>query len=157
MIWIGQTKNDYWRITHLALRDKSAWISVPHIDFVTFTPSKILKQWWRPNYSTEYEWRNSLSKCRNTVFIKNIFQLIWQRIGIHEAATPWFNRMHPSDTSSTTNNPYYQALDPALIARVYHYYFLDFEMFQYSILDVLREGGHCQGHDCSDMDSYFRQ
>ncbi|XP_050716022.1 carbohydrate sulfotransferase 11-like isoform X2 [Eriocheir sinensis] len=80
-----------------------------------------------------------------------------KKIGIHEAAIPWFNHMSPSNTSSTTINPYYRALDPALIARVYRYYFLDFEMFQYSVLDVLREGGHCQAHDCSDMVSYFRQ
>lgn len=68
---------------------------------------------------------------------------------------PWINRSSQSSSSGSTVNHYYQSLSPDLIARVYRRYRLDFEMFQYDILDVVREGGHCQLQDCSDMIPFF--
>lgn len=87
--------------------------------------------------------------------IKFSFQHIWKKIGLGEPAAPWFNHKSQDNTNNAIINPYYQALDPLLIARVYNRYFLDFQMFQYSILDVLQEGGHCQTQNCSDRISYF--
>lgn len=79
---------------------------------------------------------------------------IWQKMGLHKRV-PWINRSSQQTSNGSTIKHYYQDLTPHLIARVYHHYLLDFEMFQYSILDVVKEGGHCQMQDCSDMTSYF--
>ncbi|XP_063887507.1 carbohydrate sulfotransferase 11-like isoform X2 [Scylla paramamosain] len=79
---------------------------------------------------------------------------IWHHMRLKETV-PWINRSSQSSSSGSTVNHYYQSLSPDLIARVYRRYRLDFEMFQYEILDVVREGGHCQLQDCSDMIPFF--
>ncbi|XP_045101383.1 uncharacterized protein LOC123498255 isoform X3 [Portunus trituberculatus] len=79
---------------------------------------------------------------------------IWHHMRLKEPV-PWINRSSQNSTSGSTINHYYQGLSPDLIARVYHHYSLDFKMFQYDILDVVREGGHCHMQDCSDMVPFF--
>ncbi|MPC26733.1 Carbohydrate sulfotransferase 14 [Portunus trituberculatus] len=79
---------------------------------------------------------------------------IWHHMRLKEPV-PWINRSSQNSTSGSTINHYYQGLSPDLIARVYHHYSLDFKMFQYDILDVVRQGGHCHMQDCSDMVPFF--
>ncbi|XP_042203053.1 carbohydrate sulfotransferase 10-like isoform X2 [Homarus americanus] len=80
---------------------------------------------------------------------------VWQQLGLKQSGVPWSNRNERNGSSSQVNH-YYQGLHPRLVARVYQRFALDFHLFQYDILDVFKEGGHCQTNDCTEMASYIR-
>ncbi|KAG7156971.1 putative Carbohydrate sulfotransferase 14-like 6 [Homarus americanus] len=82
-------------------------------------------------------------------------QHVWQQLGLKQSGVPWSNRNERNGSSSQVNH-YYQGLHPRLVARVYQRFALDFHLFQYDILDVFKEGGHCQTNDCTEMASYIR-
>ncbi|KZS20501.1 Uncharacterized protein APZ42_012878 [Daphnia magna] len=72
------------------------------------------------------------------------FQYIWDKTGLGtQVPVPWINRnTAPSKSKIALEKKHYSSLPRELIMRFYHAFRMDFELFDYSINDILLKAGY---------------
>lgn len=72
------------------------------------------------------------------------FQYVWSKTGLgFKTSIPWVNRVSsPSRDEIDLKRRYYSSLPRDLILRVFERFRIDFEMFDYSINDILLKAGY---------------
>ena len=88
-------------------------------------------------------------------------QQTWNKAGLGSRIPkmPWYNKIQniqQSDQSRHSNEDeihgeYYSQISPELMLRVYEKFKLDFDLFEYDLIDILKLGGHCSGEQCINL------
>ncbi|XP_064087685.1 uncharacterized protein LOC135202295 [Macrobrachium nipponense] len=88
---------------------------------------------------------------------KEDLQMVYARMGLHgnSVAKERHNESPNAKSKETMLASYYSQLDPALIGGIYRRFALDFQLFEYDIMDVFRLAGHCTSPACSEMTDYL--
>ncbi|XP_066974675.1 uncharacterized protein [Macrobrachium rosenbergii] len=85
-------------------------------------------------------------------------QMVYERMGLHRnSITEEKHNESPYSDKSKENMLafYYSELDPALIGGVYRRFALDFQLFEYDIMNVFKLAGHCMTPACNEMREYL--
>ena len=118
---------EIWKFSGISSRvERLPW----HNRIGNKTKKQIIKNNFKKNILKSFNTANEVNKTD---------EYDYNRIELHNENLAFQNKEELYNKSK-----YYSKLSPEIIIKVYKRFKLDFELFDYNVLDVLKLGNHCQ-------------